>query len=123
MVHVPGLLAIDVFTCGKTPSTTDHIANSILEQVQQLFPESSAQVARMLRFEHFDVQRYLEEYYGLPAPDVPLSTDNAALLRFFDAAYTRIRDAQVCVRAMGDVGDSVHRMQLACFRCACFSPG
>jgi len=123
MVHVPGLLAIDVFTCGKTPSTTDHIANSILEQVQQLFPESSAQVARMLRFEHFDVQRYLEEYYGLPAPDVPLSTDNAALLRFFDAAYTRIRDAQVCVRAMGDVGDSVHRMRLACFRCACFSPG
>ena len=48
----------------------------------------------MLRFEHFDVGRYLDEYYGLPTPGAPLSADNQVLLEFFDTAYTRVQEAQ-----------------------------
>lgn len=47
-----GLLAVDVFTCGKTPATTDHIADSVLALVKELFPNSSAQVGQMRRFKY-----------------------------------------------------------------------
>jgi len=81
-----GLLAIDAFTCGANPASTEAVAEQIAKHIQGAFPNASFDVGSMRRFGHFDIPAYLEEYYGGSA----LSNDNEALLDFFHGAYTKI---------------------------------
>eukprot|EP00927_Polykrikos_kofoidii_P052355 TRINITY_DN4614_c0_g1_i2.p1 TRINITY_DN4614_c0_g1~~TRINITY_DN4614_c0_g1_i2.p1 ORF type:complete len:782 (+),score=59.00 TRINITY_DN4614_c0_g1_i2:309-2348(+) len=94
-----GLLAIDAFTCGQNPSSTSRIAERITETVRELFPLAKIKLGNMDRFEHFDVPRYLSEYYGTEA-DGQLKSDNQALLQFFHRAYERIHEAHAKERPL-----------------------
>lgn len=81
-----GLVAIDAFTCGETPSTTERVAEHIAKHLKAVFPEASLHMGAMRRFGHFDVGKYLSEFYG----GEKLSTGNEQLLRFFHDAYGKI---------------------------------
>ena len=82
-----GLLAIDAFTCGSDPSATDRIVEKVEKLVGEMFPAASIEIKGMRRFGHFDIPRYIGEYYA------EVSQDNQNLLRFHHGAYKKVAAA------------------------------
>ena len=86
-----GLLAIDCFTCGSDPDATDQIVLKVEKLVREMFPAASLEIQSMRRFGHFDIPRYIEEYY-CSLGEEPLGVDNQNLLKFHHRAWKKVNE-------------------------------